>query len=113
MPNFERDPCKIWLRERDRTTAQSEITSTTIAIAMKSFIAENRTRPKNTSPPYSAIAASHASSDPRKYPASAELPCHSKSLKISHSDPGKYPSPPIPAQSSSADSGSGTSHHFD
>ena len=61
------DPCNIWLRrseygfsategalsvpappdlrERDLTTAQTEITSTTITIAMKSFITENRKLP--------------------------------------------------------------------
>src|SRR6202041_1494854 len=66
---------------------------------------------KNTSPPSSATTASHASSYPRKYPASEESPSHSKSQKTSHSDRGIYPNPPSPAQSSSAGTGSKTNRH--
>src|SRR6266404_1283192 len=71
------------------------------------------TVPKNTSPPYSATTASHASNYLRKHPASAVPPFHSESPTSSRSNPGKYPNPPIPAQSSSAGSGSKTSHHSD
>src|ERR1017187_2501246 len=70
-------------------------------------------RPKNTSPPSSTTAASHASHDLHKWPANGEPLSHSTGQRTSRSGPDICPNPPIPAQSSSAGSGSKTNRRSD
>src|SRR5208282_243575 len=65
---------------------------------------------RNTFPPSAATAANHVCCCPRRYPANAEFPCHAELPPSSRSRPGTYPSPTIPAQTSSAGTGSGTTH---
>src|SRR5580698_2526107 len=67
---------------------------------------------KNTFLPSAATTANHACCYPRKYPANGEYPCHGESPTSLRSRPGTCPNLTIPAQSSSAGSGSETIHRW-